>query len=130
MLDEPQLASIARHLSERSSIAAAFLIGSAASGRLRSDSDVDIAVLPSRAAALPHQERLSLAASLSQIVRREVDLGLLSTRNLVYAKEAVTRGTVIFERDHAVTARFAMYVLSMYASLQESRREVLRAYVA
>jgi predicted nucleotidyltransferase len=130
MLDEQQLASVARHLSERSSIAAAFLIGSAASGRLRSDSDVDIAVLPSRAAALPLQERLSLAASLSQIVRREVDLGLLSTRNLVYAKEAVTRGTVIFERDHAVTARFAMYVLSMYASLQESRREVLRAYVA
>jgi predicted nucleotidyltransferase len=130
MLDEQQLASVARHLSERSSIAAAFLIGSAASGRLRSDSDVDIAVLPSHAAALPLQERLSLAASLSQIVRREVDLGLLSTRNLVYAKEAVTRGTVIFERDHAVTARFAMYVLSMYASLQESRREVLRAYVA
>ena len=37
---------------------------------------------------------------------------------------------VVAERDHSVTATFAMYVLSMYAALQEARREVLRAYAA
>ena len=51
-------------------------------------------------------------------------------RNLIYAKEAVTRGQLIAERDHVVTASFAMHVLSMYATLQEARREVLRAYAA
>jgi hypothetical protein len=54
----------------------------------------------------------------------------LSTANLVYAKEAVAHGAVIFERDRAARARFAMLVLSMYAALQESRREVLHAYAA
>jgi hypothetical protein len=67
---------------------------------------------------------------LGRIFGRPVDLGILGTGNLVYAKEAITRGRLIAERDHAVTATFAMYVLSMYAALQEARREVLRAYAA
>lgn len=94
------------------------------------DSDVDIALLPSDGATIPVLDRLALGAELSAIVGREVDIGVLSMSNLVYAKEAVARGRLIFERDHVVTARFAMYVLSMYASLQEARREVLRTYAA
>jgi predicted nucleotidyltransferase len=97
---------------------------------LRSDSDVDIAVLPVAPHGLPLPEQIHLAAALSSVLGREVDLGILTTRNLVYAKEAVTRGRRILDRDHAVTARFEMYALSMYASLQEARREVLRAYAA
>ena len=130
MLLEQQLSAVNRHLNGQPAIAAAFLLGSAVENRLRIDSDIDIAVLPSDAVALSLQDRLALTAALSRIVGREVDLGVLSTRNLVYAKEAVTRGLLIFERDHTVTARFAMYALSMYASLQEARREVLRAYAA
>jgi len=71
-----------------------------------------------------------LAAELALIVGRNVDLGVLSMANLVYAKEAVARGRLVFERDHLITAQFEMYTLSMYASLQESRQEVLRAYAA
>ncbi|MGI9176658.1 MAG: hypothetical protein ACR2IT_02230 [Pirellulales bacterium] len=59
-----------------------------------------------------------------------MDLGLLGSRNPIYAKEAVTRGRLIAERDHAVTAKFAMHVLSMDAALQDARRQVLRAYAA
>ena len=76
------------------------------------------------------EERLSLTASLWRICGRPVDLGLLGTRNLIYAEEAVTRGQLIAERDHVVTASFAMQALSMYATPQEARREVLRAYTA
>lgn len=129
-LDTAQLAAMVSHLSSQAYVAAAYLLGSAAEGRLRPDSDVDIAVLPLAPNGLPVAERLSLAAELSRIVGREVDLGILTTRNLVYAKEAVTRGWLIFDGDHSTTARFEMYALSMYASLQEARREVLRAYAA
>jgi hypothetical protein len=73
---------------------------------------------------------LALAAELTSIVGRHVDLGSLSLSNLVYAKEAVAGGKLVFERDHHVTAQFEMYTLSMYASLQEARREVLHAYAA
>jgi predicted nucleotidyltransferase len=125
-----QLAAIASHLSGQAHIAAAYLLGSAAEGRLRSDSDVDIAILPIAPNGLPLAERLSLAADLGRLAGREVDLGVLTNRNLVYAKEAVTRGRLVFDRDHSTTATFEMYALSMYASLQEARREVLLAYAA
>lgn len=129
-LDATLLDAVVSRLSRRPDVAAAYLLGSAAEGRLRADSDVDIAVLPMDPQGLPALERIRLAAELGSILGREVDLGILTTRNLVYAKEAVTRGRRIFDRDHTVTARFEMYALSMYASLQEARREVLRAYAA
>lgn len=66
----------------------------------------------------------------TRIFGRPVDLGVLSTTNVVYAKEAIATGRLLFERDRRVTARFAMLALSMYASLQEARREVLRTYAA
>lgn len=109
---------------------AAYLLGSAAAGRLREDSDIDIAILPSRHGGMSVDERLSLTGELVRAFGRPVDLGVLSTANVVYAKEAVANGRVLFERDARVTARFAMLALSMYASLQEARREVLRAYAA
>ena len=127
---ENVLSAVAAYLSSRLSVSAAYLLGSAAEDRLRPDSDVDIAVLPQHGRSLPTQERLALAAELALIVGRNVDLGVLSMANLVYAKEAVARGRLIFERDHLITAQFEMYTLSMYASLQESRQEVLRAYAA
>jgi hypothetical protein len=42
----------------------------------------------------------------------------------------VANGRLIFERDPALRARFAALVFSMYADLQENRREVLHAYAA
>ena len=111
-------------------VEAAYLLGSAATGSLRPDSDVDIAVLPRRETGITVEDRLALTAELAAILRREVDLGVLSTANVVYAKEAIATGSLLFERDHRATATFAMLALSMYASLQEARREVLRAYAA
>lgn len=129
-LDEDRLAKVVSHICGCDAVAAAYLLGSAAAGRLRPDSDVDIAVLPRCGNALTSLHRLALAAELTRALGRDVDLGILSLHNLVYAKEAVARGRLIFERDHGVTSHFEMYVLSMYASLQEARREVLRAYAA
>lgn len=117
-------------LEHQEHVAAAYLLGSAARGELRPGSDLDIALLPVRGAAFLSEDRLSLAADLEEIAGRSVDVGILSTANLVYAKEAVAHGIVIFERDRTARARFAMLVLSMYASFQESRREVLHAYAA
>ena len=85
---------------------------------------------PSAGRGFSVPERLSLTAELTKIVGRTVDLGILTTANLVYAKEAVVKGRLVYECDHRITARFEMLVLSMYAALQEARREVLRAYAA
>ena len=130
ILESALLRRLVARLEKEEHLAASYLLGSAARGDLRPDSDLDIALLPARGCVITPQERLSLAADLEDIAGRTVDLGVLSTANLVYAKEAVAHGRVIFERDHAARARFAMLVLSMYASLQECRREVLHAYAA
>ncbi|MFM8656467.1 MAG: type VII toxin-antitoxin system MntA family adenylyltransferase antitoxin, partial [Chthoniobacterales bacterium] len=124
-MESALLRRLVARLEKEEHLAVAYLLGSAARGDLRPDSDLDIALLPARGCVITPQERLSLAADLEDIAGRTVDLGVLSTANLVYAKEAVAHGRVIFERDHAARARFAMLVLSMYASLQECRREVL-----
>lgn len=122
--------AVADRLGQESCVVAAYLLGSAAEGRLRADSDVDIALLPVRGTALTGKARMDLAADLEALIGRPVDLGILNTGNLVYAKEAVARGAIIFERDRAATTRFAALVFSMYADLQENRREVLHAYAA
>ena len=129
-LSKEVLDRIADRLARETSIAAAYVLGSSVEGRVREDSDVDIAVLPVRGHTLTPKQRLGLAADLGELAGREADVGLLSTANLVYAKEAVSRGLLFFERDPSARARFAMLVLSMYASLQETRREVLHAYAA
>jgi len=129
-LSDEQIRRFAARLDREPMIAAAYLLGSAARGELRQDSDVDIAVFPVKRGVITPEHRLSLAADLEDVAGRAVDLGVLSTGNVVYAKEAVARGRLFFERDPAARARFAMLVLSMYASLQESRRAVLHAYAA
>jgi len=129
-LEGPILESLATRLGSASGIDAAYLLGSAASGQLRSDSDVDIALLPTRGASFDGKQLAALAADLESIAERPVDLGILNTGNLVYAKEAVSRGKLFYERDPAARRRFAMHALSMYADLQETRREILDAYAA
>lgn len=129
-IDDQRLTAAIAALQRCDAVQTAYLLGSATTDRLRADSDIDVAILPSRRAGLAVEERLSLTAELARVFGRPVDLGVLSTANVVYAKEAVTTGRVLFERDRAVTSRFAMLALSMYASLQEARREVLRAYAA
>lgn len=129
-INRESLESARQALEKHPAVDTAYVLGSAATGRLRPDSDIDIAILPKRGEGLPIMERLALSAALGKIFGRQVDLGVLTTSNLVYAKEAVAHGRLIFERDHGTTARFAMLALSMYAALQEARREVLRAYAA
>jgi len=103
------------------------LLGSAAAACLRADSDVDVAILPSRRTGLSVEKRLGLTAELAAIFGRAVDLGVLSTANVVYAKGVVTTGRLLCERDRTETARFAMLALSMYASLMECVRASTRS---
>lgn len=129
-IDSAAMQAVANRLRQNDKIVAAYLLGSAVDGRLRADSDVDIALLPARGASFTGKERMDLAGDLEILAGKPVDLGILNTGNLVYAKEAVARGKVILERDRAARVRFDGLVLSMYAELQENRREALHAYAA
>ena len=75
--DDHRLSAAVSDLRRCDAVQAAYLLGSAAAGRLRADSDVDVAILPSRRTGLSVEERLRLTAELAAIFGRAVDLGVL-----------------------------------------------------
>ena len=129
-LEDSKLQALSARLASEEGIDAAYLLGSALRGGLRPDSDVDIAILPKRGVSFSTRQRADLALDLEEIAGRPVDLGILKTSSLIYAKEAVAHGKLLYERDRNARAFFAMLTFSMYADLQQNRREVLNAYAA
>lgn len=78
----------------------AYLYGSAAKNRLRSDSDVDIAVSAQR--PLTINERLNIINSLSKGLGREIDLVDLSTTHGLLLYEILTKGKLVLCKDTAL----------------------------
>jgi predicted nucleotidyltransferase len=129
-LDEPMLNQVVEVLTHVPGLCAAYLHGSSLSGELHTDSDVDLALLPMPGNLLKPLERLALSSELESILHRPVDLGILSIRNLVFCKEVICKGKRLFAQDRLASDLFAAHALSMYAELQQQRKEVLDAYAA
>jgi len=112
-------------------ILSAYLLGSAVSGRMRPDSDLDIAVLPVvTAGPLSQVDIAELSASLSLATGRTVDVGILSSRNLIYASEAILKGERFFCRDTFQADLAAATLLGLAAQFRFERREIVDAYIA
>lgn len=114
-----KLAQSERILKHYPDILAAYLHGSTAKGTAREDSDIDIAVLPYPGRKIPIRTRLECAGELTASLGCPVDLGELSTRNLIYAKEVAINGRNIFTGNRFESDRFMATCLAMYADLQE-----------
>lgn len=128
MLDPSKLEKCVRRFQEEPGILAVWGLGSAFSGRTRAGSDVDFAILYSRSHAEGFDASGRLLLDLECCLGRTVDLGRLSTRNLIYAYQAISRGTLLYDRDPKITIDFVGRVLSLYADLKLDRRVVEEAY--
>lgn len=111
-----------------SGLAAVYLMGSAVGGHLRPDSDIDIALLPSAGRSFSLQERLGIAAMLELHLARTVDVGIVGSRNLIYAAEAILKGKRVGAYDVAYTEAEETRLLGAYYLFLEDRREVEDAY--
>ena len=129
-LTAKKLEEVQRILEQYPAILAAYLHGSTAKGTARPDSDIDIALLPNPGKFLPLKTRLDFAGELESVLGKTVDLGELSTRNLIYTKEVIENGREIFTRNRFQSDLFMATSLSMYAELQQQRKEILHAYTA
>ena len=107
-----------------------YLLGSAARDQLRPDSDVDLAVLPRPETKVDPEELLRFGASLMSHLGRTVDVGLVSSSNLVYAKEALLNGILLSDAQPELTTLVKANLLALYLRFQEDRKEVLDAYRA
>ena len=127
MLD---LTDITRHIERDQRIIAAYVLGSAVADRMRADSDVDIAILPAATTLWLARDTVDLAAGLSLIAGRTVDVGVLSNRNVIYASQAFLTGERFFCRDVFTTELTAATLLSLAAQLRFERKEIVDGYAA
>lgn len=89
-------------LARRSEIRVTLLFGSAARGRLRSSSDVDVAVASDHPLTL--EARIDLANSLAIELGREVDIIDLKAVSGTILREALTKGHIIKKADPELLA--------------------------
>ena len=113
---------------EENGILAVFLLGSAAIDTLRPDSDIDIGIIMEPGSLLGAVKRLELAGELSYKLGRTVDIGIVSSKNLVYAREALLKGKLLYSRDVERTNMIRANLLGMYIQFNIDRREVVNAY--
>ena len=116
-------------------VVAAYLFGSAASGRQHSQSDVDIAVRLDRSShptrAIRFQARLDLLAALRTAARRDVDLVILNDAPPQFAREIMTSGIRLLVNDAEAEHAELRVTLSRAADiapfLRRARETKLRA---
>lgn len=121
---------LSERLGREPGLVAAWLHGSGAKGRLRADSDVDLALLYANGAGPGWEAMGRLASDLEEAVGYPVDLGLLHTGNLTYAREAIAGGRQVHCADPVATAAFVGLVLGMYFDFKRARMEIEEAYAA
>ena len=102
----------------------AYLFGSAYTGNMRPDSDIDLAIL--QLPELMPDEVLALKSFVSRSFRRDTDVVDLYRADSVTAAQVVTTGLVILNVAPLKLAEFETMALSRYALLNEERAEILK----
>ncbi|MFJ5453747.1 MULTISPECIES: type VII toxin-antitoxin system MntA family adenylyltransferase antitoxin [Pectobacterium] len=102
-----------------------YLFGSQATGNARADSDVDIAIMATR--ALDPVERWELSHQLAKTVGHDVDLIDLLQASTVLKMEIVRNGKLLYDAE-ATAGEFEMTTLSMYQHLQKERADIIRSF--
>jgi len=131
---ESTIAIIQRYLMELQThgipVHSAVLYGSFASDEQRAESDIDLALMLEAGAKLSSTERLKIANDLAYKLERTVDLGEISSANLVYSTEAFLTGVPVFQRNPERAALRRAALMGMYIQFNLDRKEVLDAYRA
>jgi len=110
-------------------VAFAFLFGSAASGRLRSDSDLDVAVYGASGRHLEIETDRELAGeadiqlAVERATGRNVDLLILNRAPAVVCAAAVSLGVAVCIRDESTYSRYISAVTDVAIDFLETERE-------
>jgi predicted nucleotidyltransferase len=112
--------AVARCVSGRREIQAAYVFGSVAAGRARVDSDVDVAVLIDRHVqpAQMLKYRLKLMGDLGSALRRsDVEAVILNEAPLLLAHRILSKGKLVFERSASARVEFQVRIAGRYMDL-------------
>ncbi|MFW5690161.1 MAG: type VII toxin-antitoxin system MntA family adenylyltransferase antitoxin [Spirochaetota bacterium] len=110
-------------------VAFAYLFGSAVSGRLREDSDLDVAVYLDSGAALEVESDRSVEGeadvqiAAERATDRNVDLLVLNRAPATVCATAVTTGVAVLVRDEALRSRYLLAVTTTAADFEQTEHE-------
>lgn len=127
-LNERLTHNIKALLGKEPAILAVYLLGSALTGSMRPDSDIDLGLMIEPGLKISSLLRANISGSLSYKMGRTVDLGEISTNNLVYAREALLKGKLIYTKNKYRTNLYRANLLGMYLQYNIDRQEVVNAY--
>ncbi len=119
---------IIKHLQPLPGLMAIWVHGSVVRGTERPGSDLDLALLFHHTVPVSMVDMLSVSGELDSLLGRPVHIGLLSRDNVVFAKEVMASGRLIYCKDQFYCDTFMMYVLSFYAELNRQRKKVMETY--
>lgn len=129
-LKESVIKTVSTYAKNDKNILSVYLLGSVNSGVYRVDSDIDLAILMKDRKPLPVLERVEIANQLTIKLGRTVDLGVITSKNLIYASEAFFKGDMIYTTDQYQNDLIRCTLIGLYYQLNIDRKEILDAYRA
>ncbi len=130
--DAEKIAKICRDmLLEDDNILFAFLFGSAATGSLREESDIDIAIMTKKEISV--EEKLKISESLEDIFTRRIDLVDLRHADGLLVREVLTKGEFLFVHDnialHELHMKMLYYIEDFYPYVKRSREMMVKNFL-
>ena len=94
---------IEKYVSLQDNIAVVYLFGSAATGKMRLTSDLDIAIMSTR--QVDGFERITLETELSNLLHMDVDLVIFHQAQVLLQHQILKYGYLLYERDSKVRVK-------------------------
>jgi hypothetical protein len=104
----------------KSGVLLVFLFGSAAGGKMKADSDIDIGILFENEPDI--FEINELKSELNGILKREIDIAVLNSAAPVLKMQVLKKGIPVFTKDKKYYNQFFVATINQYDDLKQTRR--------
>ena len=111
-------------LKKHRNLIAAYVHGSVCTANFRKD----IALLLEPGCSISGMEQLCIAGELSTAIGRDVHIGVLVSSSLIYTKEVLDKGKLLFVKNKLVFDMMIATFISMYVEHKENIKGILNAY--
>ena len=98
----------------------AYLMGSAETERFNKESDIDIAVYWKD--SCPDEQKSKCWMALSDKFNREIDLISLNKIDVIFARQVLEKGRLLFDNNSGLHLKWKMERLSEYPDFKASRK--------
>lgn len=126
-----EITELQKRISQHPEIIAAYLFGSAVTGKMNPMSDVDVAVLLQKQTLLRRELSISfhILSAIQEIFHREGDVKVLNRiTDLPFLHEVLSKGKLIYERDPAIHRAFVAETIISYLDFKPAYEAALHNY--